>query len=127
MNIRRWQSRAEKSRGHKRDLNQAGRQAGSIQSGGATPKLDHYLKNPSCPGQSHARWVYRIKLCSREFPAETLSLRRQVQHFSQSEGRTTGPHHRGYSSNMQLQLTLCSRWMLYSTLSPDNFSSARFT
>ncbi|KAK5601827.1 hypothetical protein CRENBAI_019933 [Crenichthys baileyi] len=24
----------------------------SIQSGGATPKLDHYFKNPSCPGQT---------------------------------------------------------------------------
>ncbi|KAK5622157.1 hypothetical protein CRENBAI_009138, partial [Crenichthys baileyi] len=39
-----------------------------------------------------------IKLCSREFPVETLSLRRRVEQFSQSEGRTTGPHHRGYSA-----------------------------
>ncbi|KAK5604250.1 hypothetical protein CRENBAI_020523, partial [Crenichthys baileyi] len=38
---------------------------------------------------------------SREFPAETLSLRRRVEKFSQSEGRTTAPHHRGYSSNVQ--------------------------
>ncbi|MED6263788.1 hypothetical protein CHARACLAT_008210 [Characodon lateralis] len=36
--------------------------------------------------------IYRSKLCSREFPAETLSLRRRVEQFSQSEGRTTGPH-----------------------------------
>ncbi|KAK5614965.1 hypothetical protein CRENBAI_008216 [Crenichthys baileyi] len=35
---------------------------------------------------------------SREFPAETLS---RVKQFSRSEGRTTGPHHRGYSSNVQ--------------------------
>ncbi|KAK5603335.1 hypothetical protein CRENBAI_009774, partial [Crenichthys baileyi] len=41
------------------------------------------------------------KLCSREFRAETLSLRRRVEQFSRSEGRTTGPHHRGYSSNVQ--------------------------
>ncbi|MED6245894.1 hypothetical protein ATANTOWER_009787 [Ataeniobius toweri] len=45
--------------------------------------------------------VYRSKLCSREFPAETLSLRRRVEQFSRSEGRTTGPHHHGYSSNVQ--------------------------
>ncbi|KAK5613714.1 hypothetical protein CRENBAI_017390 [Crenichthys baileyi] len=45
--------------------------------------------------------VYRSKLCSREFPAETLSLRRRVEQFSWSEGRTTGPHHHGYSSNVQ--------------------------
>ncbi|KAK5616680.1 hypothetical protein CRENBAI_000512 [Crenichthys baileyi] len=45
--------------------------------------------------------VYRSKLCSREFPAETLTLRRQVEQFPRSEGRTTGPHHRGYSSNVQ--------------------------
>ncbi|KAK5617295.1 hypothetical protein CRENBAI_008346, partial [Crenichthys baileyi] len=44
--------------------------------------------------------VYRSKLCSREFPAETLSLRRRVEQFSRSEGWTTGPHHRGYSSNV---------------------------
>ncbi|KAK5607873.1 hypothetical protein CRENBAI_009656, partial [Crenichthys baileyi] len=43
----------------------------------------------------------RSKLCSREFPAETLSLQRRVEQFFRSEGRTTGPHHRGYSSNMQ--------------------------
>ncbi|KAK5611135.1 hypothetical protein CRENBAI_021441 [Crenichthys baileyi] len=31
--------------------------------------------------------VYRSKLCSREFPAETLSLQRQVEQFSRSEGQ----------------------------------------
>ncbi|KAK5608530.1 hypothetical protein CRENBAI_024003 [Crenichthys baileyi] len=36
-----------------------------------------------------------------KFPAETLSLRRRVEQFSWSEGRTTGPHHRGYRSNVQ--------------------------
>ncbi|KAK5608241.1 hypothetical protein CRENBAI_002078 [Crenichthys baileyi] len=45
--------------------------------------------------------VYRSKLCSREFPAETLSLGHRVEQFSRSEGRTTGQHHRGYSSNVQ--------------------------
>ncbi|KAK5610293.1 hypothetical protein CRENBAI_007478 [Crenichthys baileyi] len=45
--------------------------------------------------------VYRSKLCSREFPAETLSLRRRVEQFSRSEGRTKGLHHRGYSCNVQ--------------------------
>ncbi|MED6253350.1 hypothetical protein ATANTOWER_027337 [Ataeniobius toweri] len=39
--------------------------------------------------------------CSREFPAETLSLQRRVERFSQSEGRTEVPHHRGYGSNVQ--------------------------
>ncbi|MED6269343.1 hypothetical protein CHARACLAT_032194 [Characodon lateralis] len=45
--------------------------------------------------------VHRSKLCSREFPAETSFLRRRVEQFYQSEGRTTGPHHHGYSSNVQ--------------------------
>ncbi|MEQ2299810.1 hypothetical protein AMECASPLE_018847, partial [Ameca splendens] len=45
--------------------------------------------------------VYRSKLCFREFPAETLTLRSRVEQFSQSEGRTTGLHHHGYSSNVQ--------------------------
>ncbi|MEQ2285206.1 hypothetical protein AMECASPLE_029471, partial [Ameca splendens] len=36
-----------------------------------------------------------------EFPAETLSLQRRVEQFSRCEGRTTGPHHHGYSNNMQ--------------------------
>ncbi|KAK5619685.1 hypothetical protein CRENBAI_009320 [Crenichthys baileyi] len=45
--------------------------------------------------------VDRSKLCSTEFPEETLSLQRRAERFSRSEGRTTGPHHRGYSSNMQ--------------------------
>ncbi|MEQ2317021.1 hypothetical protein AMECASPLE_038542 [Ameca splendens] len=45
--------------------------------------------------------VYKSKLCSREFPAETLTLQRRVEQFPRSEGRTTGPHHRGYSCNVQ--------------------------
>ncbi|KAK5605259.1 hypothetical protein CRENBAI_017060 [Crenichthys baileyi] len=48
--------------------------------------------------------VYRSKLCSREFPAETLSLRRRVEQFSRSEERTMGPHHHGYSSHPTSQL-----------------------
>ncbi|MEQ2286125.1 hypothetical protein AMECASPLE_038907 [Ameca splendens] len=45
--------------------------------------------------------VYRNKLCSREFPAETLSVQHRVEQFFRSEGRPKGPHHRGYSSNVQ--------------------------
>ncbi|MED6280968.1 Polypeptide N-acetylgalactosaminyltransferase 18, partial [Characodon lateralis] len=37
----------------------------------------------------------------REFPAESLSLRRRVEQFSWSEGSTTRPHYRGYSCNVQ--------------------------
>ncbi|KAK5599963.1 hypothetical protein CRENBAI_012992 [Crenichthys baileyi] len=36
-----------------------------------------------------------------EFPAETLSLQHQVEQFPWSAGRTTGPHHRGCSCNVQ--------------------------
>ncbi|MED6277572.1 hypothetical protein CHARACLAT_014796 [Characodon lateralis] len=34
--------------------------------------------------------VYRSKLCSREFPAETLPLKRRVEWFSQPDGRKIG-------------------------------------
>ncbi|KAK5606683.1 hypothetical protein CRENBAI_016947 [Crenichthys baileyi] len=37
----------------------------------------------------------------REFPAETLSLQCRVERFSWPEGRTMGPQHHGYSSNVQ--------------------------
>ncbi|MEQ2297525.1 hypothetical protein AMECASPLE_035564 [Ameca splendens] len=88
--------------------------------------------------------VYRSKLCSREFPAETLSLRRQVEQFSQSEGRTTGLYPRCYSSNVQFgrpkeQATPSHSYggllqvnPLFTVdassnfVGPDNFSSARF-
>ncbi|MED6288554.1 hypothetical protein CHARACLAT_027781 [Characodon lateralis] len=41
----------------------------------------------------------RSKLCSREFPAETLSLRSRVKQFFPSlKGRQQEPHHRGYSN-----------------------------
>ncbi|MED6282131.1 hypothetical protein CHARACLAT_028846 [Characodon lateralis] len=51
---------------------------------------------------------------------------------SQSEGRTTGPHHCGYGSNVefgsyrsQLKLTFCLQWMLSSNfIALDSFSSA---
>ncbi|MEQ2229448.1 hypothetical protein ILYODFUR_018844 [Ilyodon furcidens] len=34
--------------------------------------------------------VYRSKLCSREFTAETLPLKRRVEWFSQPDGRKKG-------------------------------------
>ncbi|KAK5599568.1 hypothetical protein CRENBAI_019330 [Crenichthys baileyi] len=76
------------------------------------------------PSSSHRE----RKLCSREFPAGTLSLRRRVEQFSLSEGRITGRHPRGYSSNVRFGQPTergapphsyrGSLWMLYSTSSP---------
>ncbi|MEQ2305581.1 hypothetical protein AMECASPLE_039300 [Ameca splendens] len=67
-----------------------------------------------------------------------MSLRRRVEQFSRSEGRTTGPHHHGYSSNLQfgrptpqLQRLAAANPLFtvdafFDFVASDNSSSARF-
>ncbi|MEQ2292194.1 hypothetical protein AMECASPLE_020578 [Ameca splendens] len=45
--------------------------------------------------------VPRSSKAPSQIETVTLSLRHQVEQFSPSEGRTTGPHHHGYSCNVQ--------------------------
>ncbi|KAK5619458.1 hypothetical protein CRENBAI_013843 [Crenichthys baileyi] len=67
-----------------------------------TLRCQHY----NTDGQQPRGWRKERKAVVKrdrvgEFPAETMSLQRRVEKFSRSEGRTTAPHHCGYSSNVQ--------------------------
>ncbi|MED6234454.1 hypothetical protein ATANTOWER_030415 [Ataeniobius toweri] len=42
--------------------------------------------------------AYRIKLCYREFPVETMSLRSRVKQFPGPKDGQQEPHHHGYGN-----------------------------
>ncbi|KAK5618975.1 hypothetical protein CRENBAI_006056 [Crenichthys baileyi] len=78
-----------------RRICRGGHWSGDLNSGYAGVGFRASRLNPCPPSEAPSARPGRI-----EFPAETLSLRCRVEQFSRSEGRTTGPHHRGYSCDV---------------------------